>query len=63
MGFYQNNNVRGRIIGESDRCQNSILETLRDGKVPLTYYKKSSNQYNQNVHSLIWFTLMVITDP
>ena len=32
MGFPQNNDFGGRIIGDSDRCQNSILDHLRDVK-------------------------------
>ena len=33
MGFSQNNEAIGRIIGDSDRCQNSIMETLIDVKI------------------------------
>ena len=32
MEFHQNNDVRGRIVGYSYRCQNLILETLIDVK-------------------------------
>ena len=40
MGYPQNNDVRGRILRESDRCQNSIMETLRDVKICLTSLKQ-----------------------
>ena len=33
MGFPQINYVRERIIEESDRYHNSVLETLRDVKI------------------------------
>ena len=36
MGFTQNNDVRGGIIGDSEICHNSILETLIDVKIRLT---------------------------
>ena len=31
-----NNDVRGRIIGDSERCQNSIMETMSNVKIRLT---------------------------
>ena len=39
MGFTQNNDVRGRILVDSDICKNYILESLRDVKMYLAYYK------------------------
>ena len=36
MGSPQNNDVRGIIIGDSEICKNSILETMRYFKIRIT---------------------------
>ena len=36
MVFPQNKDVGGRICGDSDRCQNSIMDNMRDVEISLT---------------------------
>ena len=52
----QNSDVRGRILGDSYRFQNSILENLRDVNKKITSKKKSNNQTNYTNHSQKWST-------